>query len=638
MLEITSAKLTGNPAGTGWSQVYDFAPEDPEKLKVRGHLYAVISTSRQEEGIDKVVAGRELLTRLHEEYFGKLEGSSFNALKIAVEKVIGEFDPIWGDVEIAAVALLGDVVYSVAAGGAQVSILRNGMFAKILISKKGEVTNASGYPNENDVIVLGSRRFYEDLTDMALKQALELETPEVSLESLASSLTNQAHEGNIGAFILKFKKEKLFAPALGQPVQVATEGGEVGNKIPFGAKVTSFFTGLKRFSGEVFDSIGKKLPERRIYIKGLPDEEVELPKKSRTTLSVGAILLVLLLVSIGFGIRAKKIKDEKAKYQGTLTQAIQLYDSAVGLYTSDLVQARASFIQSITLVNQMQNQGVKDAKLDELVKNIAGKEGSILGKYTQEPKLFMDLSLLSSGFVGDSLSFTGTKLFVLDKIGKKIVGIATDTKKTEVVAGPDLLSDVASFASYEDKVFAVTGTGIDLIGTTKTEVIKKDWTGEVLIKAYTGNIYLLDKAANMIWRYQGTGNTFGSKSRWLAPGITTDFSLVKQMVIDGSIWVLTSSGKMLRFSSGSPQVFTPQGVSPELTSYDLIYTNENDKSVYILDKVGKRIIAFDKNGTYIAQYLADSISQTKDFIVSEVDKKIILLIDSKLYSIDLLHL
>jgi hypothetical protein len=88
---VSSSKLTGIPGPSGWVQVHEYLPKDEEKLKLRGHLFAVIATSgkgvsgpdlrfresqgsekgpRPGGGVESVAAGRELLTRLHEEYFG----------------------------------------------------------------------------------------------------------------------------------------------------------------------------------------------------------------------------------------------------------------------------------------------------------------------------------------------------------------------------------------------------------------------------------------------------------------------------------------------------------------------------------------------------------------------------------------
>ena len=174
---VTSVKLTGNPGPSGWAQVHEFTPQEEDKLSLRGRFFAVVATSAEKEGIDSVSAGRELLARLHEEYFGKLETTAFNALRIAVENVTKEFSSTWGNVEIAAACVLGEVVYSVATGGAQTAIIRGGAYAKILTSseqKEGEVSasSISGYPKEGDFLIFGTRKFFEVVAAEDLKGAL----------------------------------------------------------------------------------------------------------------------------------------------------------------------------------------------------------------------------------------------------------------------------------------------------------------------------------------------------------------------------------------------------------------------------------------------------------------------------------
>src|SRR5512141_348294 len=125
MLTTISAKVTGIPDASGWSQVYEFKPDDIQKLASRGSLFTVIATKKTEaSGITTISAGRDLIGRLHEEYFGDLSAKPFNALKSAVEKVTSEFKASWGSVEIAACSFVDGVVYSVASGGAEVTICR----------------------------------------------------------------------------------------------------------------------------------------------------------------------------------------------------------------------------------------------------------------------------------------------------------------------------------------------------------------------------------------------------------------------------------------------------------------------------------------------------------------------------------
>lgn len=208
---LTSAKLTGNPGESGWSQVHEFKPEDEEKLAKRGHLFAVISTGEQKEGVDSVVVGREFLSRLHEEYFGKLDISAFNALKKAIETVIEEFSESWGGVEIAAAASLNGIVYSAAGGGASVYIFRKGMLAPILKSKKEEVISASGHPQVKDQIVLATSGFTKDIGEGVVKGALESGSPAEAVESFAPMVHSKDATGSVGVCVIGFEKEEALA-------------------------------------------------------------------------------------------------------------------------------------------------------------------------------------------------------------------------------------------------------------------------------------------------------------------------------------------------------------------------------------------------------------------------------------------
>ena len=214
---VSSSKLTGNPGGTGWAQVHDFKPDDVQKFSTRGHFFAVVGTKGKPTigggGIESVVAGREIITRLHEEYFGNTQISPYTALKEACEKVIAEFKEVWGDVEIAACSVIGDVVYTAAGGGAAVSILREGMLAKILESGGGQgkyVVSASGYPKDSDILVLATSSFLNVFADGTIRAALIGGEPTAAVEKLAPTIHSGKESGDIGAVFIKFKNFSMF--------------------------------------------------------------------------------------------------------------------------------------------------------------------------------------------------------------------------------------------------------------------------------------------------------------------------------------------------------------------------------------------------------------------------------------------
>lgn len=628
----TKATLTGSPDFSGWAQVHDFLPEEEEKQRLRGHLFAVVATGRSEEGVDAVTAGRELLSRLHEEYFGELTQTPFNALKGAIEKVSKEFSESWGNVEVVAISHIGDVVYSAAGGGAEISIFRNGMLAKILTSKAGEVASASGYPKEGDMLILGTKLFFETISGGVIKSSLEQLEPQAVVESLAPSVLSKPNTGSLGAVFVRFgeqgKKEEVIAPVM---VEEKSQGPSVLSQAK--ASSTGFFE--KVYAG-VNRLVGSRLPERKIYVHQQTQEMAESRSK-RTTLTVGAILLVLLVVSIFFGVRQKRIRDARSKYESGLSAAQHDYDEALNVSSSDIAKARQLFISSKTKVDSILASGVKDPAVTDLNQKLEQSRASILGEYTDEPQVFVDLSLLSDGLKGDRIVAGGGNAYVLDISGNRVVSVAEDTKESSVIAGPDQISGAKEIAAYENRVFVLSSGGIDEVGQTKTRAVDKVWQEPALIYAYTGNIYVLDKSASKIYRFAGTGTGFAAKEDWLAADVTADFSRVSAWTIDGTIWLLSSSGKISKFSLGSAQDFTISGVYPDLASPTAIYTDQDAKGFYILESSKNRVVVVDKNGNYIAQYVNSKISQATGLVVSEANKRIILLAGSKLYSLDIKH-
>ena len=626
MLSLTSAKVTGTPGPSGWVQIHDFYPDEEEKRKTRGHLFAVIATKRFEEGVSGVAAGRELIARLQEEYFGELTIKPFNALKASVEKVISEFGEALGDVEIAACSIVDNVVYSATGGGGEVMIYRGGMLAPILVSQSMEVVTASGFPRANDDLILGTKNFFDSVSGGVIKGALENKEPEDAAEAFAPLVHSAQPSGNMGVVVIKFREN-----ALSEPRTFEATSSPKAEKIGFLNRFSSLKPGIFGF----LEKVSKKIPEQRIYIKqgGVDDA---FSKSKKLSFTVAIILLGLLVVSIGFGIRQNRINKIKTSYVGKLNEANNDLDQAISVSGVDIGHARELFRTSEDLYNQILDLKVTDPKISELGEKIETQKGAILGEYEETPELFWDLSLLSSGFKGDKISASGGQVYVLDGSGRRVAGVEISTKKSSIVASPDEMVNPKGITSYTNSVFILDSDGVYEVDNSRQKVVDKTWTGDAFIAAYTGNLYLLDKDSSAIYRFSGSGGTFSAKQNWLSSDTKPDFSGALSWAIDGSVYVLYPNAKILKFSLGSPQNFSITGV--DLTNIDAIFASDDTSGVYVLDRVGKRVVVLDKNGVYKAEYINDKIGDATALAVSETEKKIILLSGDKLLSLDIKHL
>ena len=373
--------------------------------------------------------------------------------------------------------------------------------------------------------------------------------------------------------------------------------------------------------------------ETNLFVNSAPIVDATSTKR-KTTLTAGILILIVLVVSVIFGVRQKSIKEFNLRSSDKLDTAILNYEKAIAEGAVDKNSARSLFVEAKTIATQLKEDGYKNEKLDELLKNINEKESGVLGEIKTESKELLDLTLQINGFSGNKIVSTGDTMFVFDEKEKNIIQLNIDGKDAKIVAKKDVLDGALNIASYEDRLFTLNNDGIYEIDGTRNKVKDKDW-GESLFYLYSANIYLVDKGDNKIYRFSGNGKTFGDKSEWLAPGIEVDFSKVMDMSIDGSIWLLSSSGKVTRFTNGNPTSITMNGIVTPLESPTAIYTNEDLKNVYVLDKENGRVVVIEKNGTFKVQYVSDQIKNATDLVVSEKEGKVILLVGSKLNYIEL---
>lgn len=622
---VLSAKLTGNPDASGWSQAYEFAPDDSEKLKLRGKLFALISTSSHKEGLDAVVLGREVLLRLHEEYFGKEGGSAFTVLKQAVQKVQEEFAS-FENVQIAAISLVGKAIFLTACGGSKIYILRQGNLTKLIDSAPRVVTTGSGFPQDKDVFVVGTKLFFDSFPKGLLKGFLQTKNPKTIVESFAPLVHAQALEGSLAVVVLDFLTEQPekdlpnIAPISAHPTK---NNEEV--VVPY-RKIKNNFSGFFKFLGK-----------SGLYLKNFRLEESASPRK-KTSALVGILLLIILSVSIYFGVVQKKKVEFRQTYESQLTSAEHELQEAYDLSELNPQRSRELFESARSKVLGLTTQGIDDAKVAELQQKVDVGQEKILGQYMVDTQLFVDLSLFSEGFDGKKTAVSDGIIYILDEQNKKIVSVGVENKNTTNLGGPALVGDSNEVAAYSDRLFVLNDDGVYEIEGGREKVVENDWVGDVLITSYAANFYVLDKGASSLYRYPGSDSGFGSRQNWFASGTAVDLGGAKDLAIDGAVWVLANEKTIFKFTFGVLQNFGLAGIFPDIGNIDAMFTSEDSASIYLLEKEKERVVVIDKDGNYKAQYVSGKIKDAKRIIVSEKEKKLFLLTGGQLLFIDLKHL
>ena len=389
---------------------------------------------------------------------------SYESLERLKENIQKRADFI--DVEFCLCVLNKGFFYALLGGGASVYVVRSGNVYPLLKTLRGTASLVSGKMQEGDHFELetsNSRKIFPD---------------------------QEEEEG--------FSQPE-FAPA-------APKEGSIKLKI----------------AGAI-DSLLTHLPERKIVVHG---DESGIRRRSRKASYIGVVLLIILGVSIYFGVKQHGETVKKQEYEPQLLEAEHNLQEAISLSTLSHDRARELILASKKEADGLKKQGVEDERLDSLVSDISDHLGSIAGIYDEPAEVYMDLSIISSGFEANDLAFSEGLLRVLDGKSKKLAGIETDTKRTKIISGPDYLPDAISTVAYADRSFILSSDGIREVTGDPDLVIKPDgWDPKnVLVYAFAGNIYVLDKTENQIWRYQGVRGGFLDKEAWLGEGFNKDTS------------------------------------------------------------------------------------------------------------------
>jgi hypothetical protein len=627
-LTVKIAKLVGTPDQNSWSQVHSFIPEDEEKRKKRGILLAVFSFSNG-EGTEAVATGRELLSRFHEEYYGETEAKVFACLKTAITKIDEEFTRPERHLEIAACVIIENLAYLAVKGRGKILLKRKSVFQTLIEGNEIEIETASGQIKEGDLMLLGTSFLFQVLPEGRLKAALANETPEEVVEAMAPTILGQKEMARASSLVALIQAEKE---------EVEPESTELkAEKPPLVApkfQPRAFLNEIK----ERLSQVPSKLPRgvSRLYLR---QKEREI-KQKKMILTVAVILIILLTVSVAFGSRSHEMNQKKQKFEAISSQIETAIQEGEALKELNPMKAKETLLQAQGLVNDLEELGVEKEKLAEIKNRFEQALATVVKEHElTEVPVYYDLSLIRDQGRGEKMALDGDQGVILDTQEKRLFSFNLGRKSIDVLAGGDELTGASLVTVYNDRAYVLTEKGIleVEIESKKTNlVIEKDeeW-GKILdLGAFGSNLYLVDEKG-MIWRYPRAETGFGSKQNWFGSGVSPDLSGVVSMGIDGSIWLLRDDGKILKFTRGAPDPFGYSGLDKEVVNPQALYLDEETENLYLLDRGNSRILVLAKSGEYQGQYLWSGMSQATDLVVSEAEKKILLLVNDKVYVIEI---
>jgi len=616
---LHSAKIVSTPTKESGSWIHAFSPQtsdQKEKLEKRGQLLAVISLNNFKGEGEIAVLGKEIISRLQEEYYGDLAKGAFEHLKESVEKIVGETEEENFDLSIGAVVILGSILYSVISDGGKLFIHREGQ-SHPLLSKKDTL---SGYLKIGDSFLLGSSDFFKLINDESLKNALSSALPQEGVEILAPLVHEQQVGGAAAVLFRVFKQPEEKELSSSEAISVS--------------KKTSFFSSLMTNIEDKFSSLTESskhyIKKRAIYLKS---EKEKSSRPQKTLMTVAVVLLLLLFLSVFFGMKQRERLGLDQGAQEILRGARQKKEEGEALLTLNPAKSRQLLLEAKDLLGQI-DQDKKDQSFLKLKEELEKVLNEVLQEHEVIGELFFDLEIIKASAFGDRISLLDDRLIILDKNQNSVYSIGSEDRKNAILSGGEKLKGSSLLTTTENGAYVLAEEGVLKASKTPSLLIEEDstWSNIIDMKGFSSNLYLLDNGGE-IWKYPFLETEFGSKQRWLKE--QTSLSSALSMTIDGSLWVLLNDGSILRFTQGNSNFFRITGLEKEFNNPSIIYTDFDSENLYILDKGNSRVVAIDKSGEYKAEYHWSEIPDVNDLLVLEEQGKIFFLIGSKIFTIEI---
>lgn len=365
-----------------------------------------------------------------------------------------------------------------------------------------------------------------------------------------------------------------------------------------------------------------------------------LDRRIQIGMVLGLIIVAATLVNL---YTYKKEQDfKKAQYLTLYNQAQGYYERALQLKDTDTQQTGQAIILAKEALAQAAGINPEDARGRELERKITENTDEFLKIYaiTDWP-VYLSLDLIKEGFSSTYVSYSLGNLLLLDEKQKTLVAIDIETKKPILLGGKPTLGEAVGASINGRKIFSYSPEkgvmAMDINGAKPVPAIKPDpaWGSIADIYAFGGNVYLLDRAKNQVWKYIYNGTTFLPKAEYFVENQNLQLSSAVRMQIDSSVWVLTTEPNILRFTSGVSDFFSLSGLDEPIETISAFYVSDITNSVYIVDPDNSRLVVVGKDGKYQAQYTGEKFKVATDVVVLEEEKKILILAEGKIYRVGL---
>lgn len=375
-------------------------------------------------------------------------------------------------------------------------------------------------------------------------------------------------------------------------------------------------------------AIGLELmPKRGAPLPRVPDTaRARLARQRRLTTIFAAALLAITIGIAGLVLRDYQANQIVADYRTAVLGAEEDIASARRLMTQqvpDRERAKERLASATARLEVLSRSTVADTqRLEELRSEIALLHDRL-------SNVSVDLARIVTGAKPAQLAATRNGLYAADPGAGRLWRIFGEPAETGVVLekGQRGVAAPVAVATVDDVVYAIDdqrrvwkAEGNTVLDVTPPDADK--WKLVSGLAMFAGNLYVLDSASGQLWKHEPdrTGR-FGAAVPFIATPLAANTA--RSVAVDGDVWIVTATGEVLRLrrqglaTAASRLEFTARW-DGEAARPVAIQALESQRSLYLLDASGNRVIRMTRDGRETARFaLPQDLSPASAFYVSE---------------------
>lgn len=381
---------------------------------------------------------------------------------------------------------------------------------------------------------------------------------------------------------------------------------------------------LVKGTAAVLESVGKGL--NRALDRMLPETDAEGPKIPSLLAAGLAMLIPVIVVFVLVAVRLSQ--QDTSQYEQMVRAVQEAAAQAEAISLTDVRNARVAWLGVMQRIEQVENtsgrlndpalvqirakaQGILDTyaqvvRRTPTLLRVFEAGAKLVGPYIQAQSDLYTLDVTNSAIWRDRLNPNNKTVFKKDSEAAVLKGQGVSAFSVSQLIDMKWMAD----GSVQNAITALDKNGILVTyspvfppAAAKKLPGADLWVDPIGMTVWRSRLYLLDPAANQIWRYTPIGDVYPNPPDPYFDQ-ATDLSGAVDMAIDrrGSVYILFADGTLKKYNAGAEQLFTFTGMPEDgLRSAVRLYLDEESTlpALYIVDPRDQAIYQVTLAGKFL---------------------------------------